>query len=400
MKFLYHHRTSASDGSAVHIDGLVDALRALGHEVVVSGPTIAKREPGQVGTSVGRRLRNLLPQWLYELAEIAYNVPECFRLRAAIAKHAPDVVYERYNLFLFSGVIAARQARVPIILEVNSPLFAERSAHGGISFATFGRRGERWVWRSVDAVVAVTRVLADTVSGAGRGDKLTAVMHNGVDVALFNEARVIADAKARLGLEGTKVIGFTGFVREWNGLQQVVDLLPSLPSNTVLLVVGDGPACDALRKRAVTAGVVDRVKFCGLVARHQIPDYVSAFDVALLPAANAYASPLKLFEYLALGRAVVAPDQPNIREILEHGRNSWLFEPDRPASMQQSIARLIADDPLRQRLAQCALQTVREGQMTWQRNAERVVGLAVALNPVSDGYMAARKTPLRPDGPR
>ena len=106
-------------------------------------------------------------------------------------------------------------------------------------------------------------------------------------------------------------------MRDWNGLEPVIDQLARTDGQRwFLLVVGDGPARAALEERARDLGVATRVRFTGVVRREEIPALVSAFDIALQPAANPYASPLKLFEYLALGRAIVAPDQPNIREVL------------------------------------------------------------------------------------
>ena len=123
-----------------------------------------------------------------------------------------------------------------------------------------------------------------------------------------------------------------------------------------------------------------RVIFTGVVARDAIASLISAFDIALQPAANPYASPLKLFEYLALGRVVLAPDQPNLREVLTHGENAWLFDPSEPGAMQRAIERLLNDVDARQRLAVGALRTIPERELTWERNAERVLGLARRLS--------------------
>jgi hypothetical protein len=106
---------------------------------------------------------------------------------------------------------------------------------------------------------------------------------------------------------------------------------------------------------------------------------VSAFDVALQPAANPYASPLKLFEYMALQRAIVAPDQPNIREVLRHEDNALLFRPGDDAQFGEAVQRLALDETLRLRLGQRAAETVRERRLTWSHNARRVTELAQRL---------------------
>ena len=140
-------------------------------------------------------------------------------------------------------------------------------------------------------------------------------------------------------------------------------------------MVGDGPARAELEAQAERLGVTDRVTFTGVIQRDAVPDYVAAFDVALQPHVVAYASPLKLIEYLALGRAIVAPATPNIQEILTDGENGLLFDSGDTDAFAEAIVRLANDTALRQRLGQGALALLRERNLTWQHNAERVVGL-------------------------
>ena len=89
--------------------------------------------------------------------------------------------------------------------------------------------------------------------------------------------------------------------------------------------------------------MADRVHIAGLVAHDAIPELVAGFDIALQPRVVAYASPLKLFEYMAAGKAIVAPDQPNIREVLVDGVTALLFDPAAPDTMWTAIRRLAAD---------------------------------------------------------
>jgi glycosyltransferase involved in cell wall biosynthesis len=379
MKILYHHRTSAQDGSAVHIEGLVEALRALGHEVVMVAPPVATR-PKSAHAGFITRLRRRLPRAAHELLEFLYNLPEALRLARAIRQHRPDVIYERSNLFTISGALLAGRQGVPRISEVNAPYFLERSRHGGLALPGLARWTEDFAWTRADAVIPVTQVLARIVEESGVARERIEVMGNGIDARIFDTGSAGSSARDRLGWNDRIVLGFTGFVRAWNGLEAVVDLLAA-PGNEalVLLVVGDGTARGAIEERAARLGVRERVRFTGLVSRAEVPTWVSAFDIALQPAANPYASPLKLFEYMALGRAIVAPDQPNIREVLQHERNAVLFDPGREGAFAAAVQRLAADPELRQRLASAAARTIRQREMTWLQNARRVVELAEHL---------------------
>jgi glycosyltransferase involved in cell wall biosynthesis len=381
LKFLYHHRTTAQDGSAVHIDGLVEALRELGVQVVMAAPAPARA--GSVaprGSALMSALRRRMPRWLHELAELAFNIPEAFALLRAVREQRPDLIYQRSNVYLLSGIWVARWMGVPLISEVNAPYFRERSLHGGIAWRALADWTERALWRRADATIVVTGVLADIVRSAGAAPTRVHVMPNGIDTRLFGSHAIDSSAKARLGLQGRTVLGFTGYVRDWNGLDAVLELLAAPEGrDCFLLVVGDGPARAALEAQATRLAVADRVRFTGVVARTEVAAHVAAFDIALQPAANPYASPLKLFEYMAMQRAIVAPDQPNIREILAHGRDAWLFEPGNPASFAAAILRLAAQPMLRAQVAQGAARTVQDRELTWTRNARRVTDLARAL---------------------
>jgi glycosyltransferase involved in cell wall biosynthesis len=130
-----------------------------------------------------------------------------------------------------------------------------------------------------------------------------------------------------------------------------------------------------IEARAAAKGVSQRVTFTGIVDRDRVASHVAAFDIALQPAIVSYASPLKLFEYMALGRAVVAPRQPNIEEVLQDGENAILFDPEEQGAFEAAIRRLLADPALRATLGAAAAASIDRQGLTWRRNAERVVEL-------------------------
>ncbi|MEM6834482.1 MAG: glycosyltransferase, partial [Pseudomonadota bacterium] len=171
------------------------------------------------------------------------------------------------------------------------------------------------------------------------------------------------------------VLGFTGFVRDWHGLDRVLPLLKDRP-DTALLIVGDGPARQDLEAQAANLGVKDQLQFTGFVEREEIPEYVAAFDVALQPDVVPYASPLKLFDYLGLAKPVVAPDTANIREVLDHGENAILFDAADPQAFARATGELLDDAKAQEALGRAALKTIEAGQYLWTANAARVISLA------------------------
>lgn len=378
MKILYHHRIRSKDGQYVHMRALIDALQAQGHEVVICGPRAV--ESADFGADAGwvARLKRGLPRALYEALELAYCVVAALRLLAFALWHRPDAIYERYNLFLPSGVWVKRGLRLPLLLEVNAPLYEERSRYGGLSLHRLARWSQRYAWRGADRVLPVTRVLAECVQCVAVPSSRIVVIPNGVNAEEFAAVPDRHGARRYLGLRDEFVLGFVGFVREWHGLERVLQLIAEArqrDQNWTLLIVGDGPARRGLEQTARALNVADRVTLTGVIARREVPLYINAFDVALQPAVVGYASPLKLLEYLALGCAIVAPATPNLREILVDGDNALLFDPGRPISMNDKIRRLHEDIVLREKIRAGARRTIEDRGLTWRNNASTVAAL-------------------------
>jgi glycosyltransferase involved in cell wall biosynthesis len=275
-----------------------------------------------------------------------------------------------------------------MLLEVNAPLAEERAAFGGLALKGMARRCQAALWRGADAVLPVTEVLAGQVRatrGSGRGVHVTP---NGAEPRATHPAAA-ARLRARLGLpEHAVVLGFVGFVRAWHGLAWAVEALPRLPA-AHLVVVGDGPGLAELDALARRLGVADRVRLLGRIPHDEVTAHAEAFDIALQPAATPYASPLKLFEYMALAKAIVAPDQPNLREVLADGRDALLFEPGSQATFTGALARLCGDGALRAELGAGALRRLKETPFTWSHNAERVTALARDLASVRTASVPA-----------
>ncbi|HET6724717.1 MAG TPA: glycosyltransferase family 4 protein [Gammaproteobacteria bacterium] len=377
MKILYHHRISSRDGQYVHIDELTTALRHSGHEVIMAGPRVAGEQEFGSESRLVAVLKRHLPKAIYELLEFFYSFIDFRYLSRAIGRHRPDIIYERYNLFWLSGIWAKRRYGIPLISEVNAPLFDERSRYGGIALKRLARFTERASWRGADCIATVTDVLAERIAREGVPREKIVVTPNGVNRSRFPAQSDRATAKRHLGLDDSLVIGFTGFAREWHGLERVIEVLAALSDkNVVFLLVGDGDVRTGLERLAEIRGVRNRLRITGIKPRDQVATCVQAFDIALQPAVVDYASPLKLFEYMACGAAIVAPDKANIREVISHEHNALLFDPAAADSFRLAVERLCHDPALRSRLGAAARRTLDERDLTWDRNARTVVARA------------------------
>ncbi|HEU4669277.1 MAG TPA: glycosyltransferase family 4 protein [Dyella sp.] len=384
MRVTYHHRTRGRDVEGVHIRGIVDALRGLGHEVhIVSFPGADPEQApsATAGTPARRgRLASLvtkLPGVVFELAELAYNAVTLVRMGRELKQRRPDMVYERYSLFLFATVWLARRRGVPIVLEINDSALVERVRP--LYLKGLARRIERWCMQHCTGLVFISSYFRDRAREAYGDIAPCVVSPNAADLAQFDPARFDRAALRReRGLEGRVVCGFVGSFARWHGVdgfvRAIAPQLARAPELTLLLV-GDGVTLPEVRELVDRERLGLQVRLPGRVPHPDIAGWVACMDYAVLPDSNEYGSPMKLFEFMAMGVAMVAPDYAPVAEVVEDGRTGWLF-PRR--DVQACIERLLALAPReeeRQRVGAAARDyIVRERQ--WRNNAEQLLALA------------------------
>jgi glycosyltransferase involved in cell wall biosynthesis len=380
-RILYHHRIRADDGQAVHVREMIAALRGAGHDVLECalvpkttssrpGPSAAPRPP-----SFWQRLS--LPRTAVELLEVLYDHRGRSMLRAAAKSFRPHFVYERHALHCGAGLDVARELGVPLLLEVNSPMVAEMQHLGLLRFPKLARRKERRVLGGADAVLAVTQVLADLLAAAGADPARTHVVGNGADLSRYgSEAHAAAsDLRHRWQVPADAfLLAFVGYMRPWHRLDLVLEAMqrPGLAA-LHLVLMGAGPALEPLLAAAAERGLADRVRKLGVVPPELLPAHVMACDAALVPAINAYASPLKLFDSLAAGVPTLAPDQPNLRENVVDGENGLLFAAGSVDALAAQLQRLVGDRAFARRLGAAGRHSLEQHDWTWAGNAARVV---------------------------
>jgi len=189
VRILYHHRVASRDGQYVHIEEIIGALRHLGHEVIVVSPGAGKAQSFGSDGGVIAGLKRRVPKATYELLEFGYTFVMAARLWWIVRRRRPDIVYERFNLFHPAGLWVKQVTGLPLILEVNAPLYEERVAHGGIALKGLARWSQSYTWRRADAVLPVTQVLADHVVSYGAQPERITVLHNGINAGTFMAAQ-------------------------------------------------------------------------------------------------------------------------------------------------------------------------------------------------------------------
>lgn len=390
-----------SKGASIHVRELSRALQANGHEVQIvaaraGGPAPAGydvpvheialagsdkllhdllRDDPAAGDAVAREVRSML--YAATLRQQAST-----RLRA----FAPDAMYERYSLHGTAGLDLAHELGIPLILEVNAPLSAEQAAHRGLAYARTARAVEWAIVRGADQVVAVSAALRDWLVSLGVAPGRVTVVPNGVDGDRFAAGERERDAtRTHLGIPaGTPVAGFVGTLKAWHGTETLIHAVAELHQRPAagpaphLLIVGEGPQRAALQTLADSTGIAHAVTFTGAVAHELIPAHIAAMDVAVAPyddAPDFYFSPLKLFEYMAAGRPVVAAAIGQITECVRHQETGLLYPPGDTAALAAAIAAVLGDPVRAAALGRAGQAEVRE-RRSWRGNARVVTDLA------------------------
>ena len=375
MKILYHHRLGSKDGQYVHVTEIINSLRNQGHEVIIVEPKMLEQNDFGGETPVVALLKRNLPQFLYEIAEFSYSFIAFLKIMQAAIKHKPDFIYERFSLYMIAGVIAKRILGIPLILEINAPLYEERSDDLVISLKRFARWTQYYTFKHADLLLPVTQVLGNIVKTYKVPEEKIDVIHNGINREEFVYEGTKKEYRERINIPERLTIGFVGFLRGWHKLEYLLESFAAATadSNASLVIIGDGPGTGDLKLLAEQLGIGDRLHITGIVDRSAMPIYIAALDIAILPNVVGYSSPLKLFEYLAMQCAVIAPDTGNIREILIDGETALLFERGEVDQLTENMKTLLENPELRERIAAAGRQLLIDAGFTWNENARRII---------------------------
>ncbi len=409
MKILYLCHDPGIDvgglkGGSIHIRALVRAFSEFGHQVTVvctqaSSPDTLQADLRATVYPVP------LAGWNHSLARATRAAhrtlgrptrrnPDAVRalhnLRFtqvaadAAREFAPDFIYERYSLWGLSGLRLAKRNSIPLVLEVNAPLAYEQQHYGsGLTCPPLARWVEGVVWRKADLVIAVSDWLRIRLEQAGVAPESIRVLPNAVDTRLFRPDVDGEEVRRRFNLGGKFVVGWVGTFKAWHGVELLLAAFQSLyqaERSAHLLLVGDGPLRPLLEERAQRVGLGSAVTFARGAPHEEIPRYLAAMDVAVAPypaLEQFYYSPLKLFEYMAAGRAVVASRVGQVADLVVDGLTGLLFEPGDQDGLLDRLRRLQQDAALRGELGRRASWAC--SKRTWAGNAEQVIEWAEAL---------------------
>lgn len=378
--------TMGRKGCSIHVRAIAGTLTAQGHEVTLICSRLGGSPPDALASV--RAIEARAPGDANTLSQLDAGLARDRVITQALAhEHTArgpfDLVYARHALWSCEPLVWAQRAGIPSVLEVNAPIVDEQARYRTLTHRQDAQRIERAAVNLADVVVAVSSGVARAIAPMIDHPQHVRVVHNGVDTATISP-----NTQPAMPAPGRVTVGFVGTLKPWHGLDLLIDamvLLRERWDQLRLLVVGDGPERARLDQRVTALGMADLAHFTGPVDSSQIPGLLTSMDIAVAPYPHIdgfYFSPLKLFEYMAAGRACVTTRVGDLPDLIDDGQTGLLAPPDDPQALARAIGQLIDAPSLRAQLGAQARQRAVD-QHDWHAVVDQILSCLPAAEPAA-----------------
>jgi glycosyltransferase involved in cell wall biosynthesis len=387
--YLIHNagNMGASGGAMSHIRGFLGGLRSMGGKcrVFCGVPLMQDLFPNE---AIPPKRRTYL---FWEAASLAYNSEYVRAAETKMASARPSVLYQRHARLSMVGAMLSKRLGVPLILEYNGSEVWVAEHWDPTPFKDWVRLCEEVSIRSASRIMVVSDVLRKELIDRGIPAERVVVNPNGVDPETFRPGVGGPAIREELGIAADEiVVGFVGTFSLWHGieiLQKSIAQLCEGDAGTKLrfVLVGDGLLREPMRLAVKEHELSGRVIFTGIVAHDKVPAYLDAADILVSPhipmpdGSDFFGSPTKLFEYMAMGKGIVASRLDQLAKVLEHNCTALLVTPGDVDELSQAILYLASNEGKRATLGAAARQTAVDHH-SWARNAARALGNPQAAN--------------------
>lgn len=389
-------------GSTSHARGVIHAFQEMGWNVVIVSPGEIHGVSGEYEI-IKPALQNLLTGGV---SDILYDFIYLLKTLPLVKKKKPAFIYQRHGRNSISGVLISRITGIPLALEMNAVLSYESGKWSGTGpvMRMFISIYENICIKHVHQIFTVSELLRKDMVRIGASPEKVVVNPNGVDVNIFHSRCGGDEIRKKQGLKNNVVVGFCGSFYPWHGIDLLAEVIKrtiSTDKNISYLLVGDGPemeklkciesrsedSCGELNESNNKDSISDngikqfpdntswkQIIFTGRVNPDEVPAYLDACDILLLTISKGfeYSSPIKLFEYMAMGKAIICPDVGQMGEILDDGVDAVLIQTENVASFCEAIDDLVENKQKRGNLGIAARKKAVE-KYTWKANVERVI---------------------------
>ncbi len=370
MKILYISYAKHGGGWWIHTSEFLAAIRSLHKDVLSYTPLAVSPSAGATSLKKSEYVTGPFREMRYlAVVFLRRALGELREMR----KHRPDAVILRWGRYL-SALLLCRMMKIPILVELNGPILEEQFAPKAERFRwlPFWQRFEKTVLKLPSHIMVVSEPLREYYIKCGIPEEKISVLPNGVDTARFHPANDGRNIREKLNLQDKTVVGFSGHFAPWHGLDFLIEAMQEVMrsrKDIVLLLTGQR------NTRVDLPELPENTIITGLVPHEEMPDYLAAVDIFVAPYPQIdlfYFSPLKIFEAMSAGKAVLASAQGQICELIEPEQSGLLYPAGDRKIFLQHLYRLIDDAAFRKYLGENARRRMEE-HYTWEHNAQRVL---------------------------
>ena len=372
VDMLYDLQLEGHGAGTTHTMELFENLKKVGNEANLFVP-----KPKDAASYKRANISYLPILNIPLLRGVSYQLILFFYYLLYQTKHTkPDFIYSRISLFTISPLILSKLLKIPYVVEING-LGMEELKLSNTSKLTIQifKVNEKLNYKHSKRIIAVTQGVKEGIKELNNiPDDKIAVIENGANTDLF---RPMNREKARKELkldDNCKYIGFSGAFSQWHGLEDLVKSAPLIlkeVENTKFLLVGDGELKEQIIQMVNDLNLIDNFIFIDRVPYEEVPEYVNAFDICLiLKKKDIPGSPLKLWEYMACGKPVIATNTEDFK-ALEDYNAGILVDPEKTEEVADAIITLLKDKKLREKMGKNGRKYVVENR-SWERVARAV----------------------------
>jgi len=380
----------SSGGAISHIRGFLEGLRAAGRTCrVFTGTPLAQDAYENEIVSAPKR-----SYFFWEAAKLSYNFVFADGVQEHLASAVPQALYQRHSRFSIAGALLSRRLDVPLILEYNGPEVWIADHWDPSPFRSLIRLCEAVTLQCAARIIVVSQPLKTELLERGIPADRIRVNPNGVDPNYFYPGRGRELGRKQLGVLADEVlIGFVGSFSLWHGIEILQRAIIGLLSDRVrcrlrFVLIGDGLLHGEMRSALTAYEKTGEVIFTGPLAREKVAEYLDASDILVSPhvpmpdGSRFFGSPTKLFEYMAMGKGIIASRLEQLAEVLEHDRTAWLVTPGDVEELADAILGLALNPAKREALGSAA-RLVAVERYSWAQN------VALALSDLPSGEAIA-----------
>ena len=388
MNILYintnpRNRLSDTAGYATHMLKTIKGFEAVGHHVLklIAGDESEAQRAKNIYRGLKSRFPKSLSKVMRDVYEILHDIKLARSWYSIVADKKISFIYERMNSFHTCGYRLSKKLNVPLVLEINDPLRESVTVDFSIlkNYAVFL---EDYLVRHADTIILGSEALRNYFIDRGFNQNNLVVLYPTADTELFNNKLEYDDIKRKYKLDHKIVVGFVaGNVSNPRfKIELMIAALMRLSekyTNLVGLIVGDG-ALNTIGHKSIMPDFAERIKITGKIPYADVPKYIAAMDICVIPNATWYGSPTKLFEYGVMGKAVIAAKFPPIEEIIEDGVTGLLFDPDNAIDLSEKIFYLLSNPLIKKALGANLKEKVLKC-FTWEKNTNVIINIVNSL---------------------